>query len=105
MSTVCFPTRIRLLRAVAFGACIAGTALHPVLPFAQTSPACVIAGTITSSRLPLPGVVVTLVSQIAGRDLMQLAIDQGRHRLERPRVAALPLVKQIGDIRLRGGQL
>jgi hypothetical protein len=62
MSTVCFPTRIRLLRAVAFGACIAGAALHPVLPFAQTSPACVIAGTITSSRLPLPGVVVTLVN-------------------------------------------
>ena len=58
---MCFPSRIRLGRVVAFGACIAGAALHPALPRAQSSPACVVAGTITSSRLPLPGVVVTLV--------------------------------------------
>jgi hypothetical protein len=32
-----------------------------MLPRAQSSPACAVAGTITSSRLPLPGVVVTLV--------------------------------------------
>jgi trimeric autotransporter adhesin len=54
-------TRIRLSRAVACGACLLGPALRPALPSAQSPAACAVAGTITSSRLPLPGVVVTLV--------------------------------------------
>jgi hypothetical protein len=38
--------------------CLLVAALHPIVPLAQSAAGCSIAGTITSTRTPLPGVVV-----------------------------------------------
>ena len=40
---------------------LVAAALSPALPFAQTGSTCVVGGAITANRIPLPGVVVTLV--------------------------------------------
>ena len=42
-------------------ACLIAAVLHPLVPLAQSAPGCSIAGTITSTRTPLPGVVVSVV--------------------------------------------
>src|SRR5947208_2028967 len=51
----------RLVRGTGFSVCLLGAALFSARPLAQAPDSCAIAGAISASRLPLPGVVVTLI--------------------------------------------
>ena len=48
-------------RAVAAASVLLVAAVYPALPHAQGSGACIVGGTITSGRTPIPGVVVSVV--------------------------------------------
>ena len=51
---------IRAWRAIAYGACLTCAVTYPVVPGAQARSGCAVHGSVTASRQPLPGVVVTL---------------------------------------------
>src|SRR4051794_9606548 len=51
----------RLVRGTGFSLCLLGAALFTARPLAQATDSCAIAGAISASRFPLPGVVVTLI--------------------------------------------
>src|SRR5258708_30965461 len=98
--------RVRISRVVAFGVCIGCAATRPVLPLAQSSPTCVVAGTIASSRLPLPGVVVTLLdaggrtidagsSASDGTYALKLPTASGAFTLKAVLVAFAPISREV----------
>jgi trimeric autotransporter adhesin len=86
-------------------ACLVVAALRPIVPLAQTAPACSLSGTIASTRIPLPGVVVSLLDadgraldvSASGTDgTYALKIPgPGRYTLKAEFVAFAPLVRQL----------
>jgi trimeric autotransporter adhesin len=80
-------------------------ALDPIVPNAQTVPGCLIGGTITSTRMPLPGVVVTVVdpdnhpvdvaaSAEDGAYALKIPAP-GRYVLKAELVAFAPIVREL----------
>jgi trimeric autotransporter adhesin len=71
-------------RALVWAACPLAAALWPALPFAQTPSGCVVGGVVTSGRIALPGVVVSLVdAQGLSRETSSTGVD-GAYTLRSP---------------------
>ena len=93
------------MRFVIPAVCLLVAALYPIVPLAQSVAGCSIAGTITSTRTPLPGVVVSLldadgravdVSASGADGAYALKIPgPGRYTLKAEFVAFAPISREL----------
>jgi hypothetical protein len=93
------------VRFVVTGVGLLVAALNPFAPFAQSAASCSIGGTITSTRTPLPGVVISAFDA-EGRsvDVSASSVDgayalripgAGRYTLKAEFVAFAPIVRDV----------
>jgi hypothetical protein len=88
-----------------WAACPLAAALWPALPFAQSTSGCVVGGVVTSGRIALPGVVVSLLdAQGQSRDTSSTGVDgaftlripgEGQYTLKAELVAFAPVVRDL----------
>jgi hypothetical protein len=96
---------VHFARALLWVACLLAVALWPALPFAQSPSGCIVGGVVTSGRIALPGVVVSLVdAQGQPRDTGATGIDgaytlripgAGQYTLKAELVAFAPAVRSL----------
>ncbi len=96
---------IRVRFVISATCVVVAAALYPIAPLAQTATTCSIAGTITSTRTPLPGVVVSAIdadgravdissSNVEGAYALRVP-GPGRYTLKAEFVAFAPLLREL----------
>jgi hypothetical protein len=92
------------VRFVLVSACLLVAALHPIVPLAQSAAGCSIGGTVTSTRTPLPGVVVSVLDADRTVDVSASGVDgvytlkipgPGRYIVKAEFIAFAPVSREL----------